>query len=153
MESSPVEVGPDVSGEAGSPQGPGQTETTDSAMRLGLNRLRRRKIVMSSAILAISAGCVGLLFHFFVGTRSRTAARPALPAATGSQVLRLKGMTAAVEARAIQAPLIAGQQVGTLTITKLIPVARASRREIFWSSLTARRSCAISSISRPRPTT
>ena len=30
-------------------------------------------------------------------------------------------MTAAVEARAIQAPLIAGQQVGTLTITKLIP--------------------------------
>jgi len=30
-------------------------------------------------------------------------------------------MTAAVEARSIQAPLLAGQQVGTLTITKLIP--------------------------------
>jgi HlyD family secretion protein len=121
MESSPVEVGPDVSGEAGSPQGPGQTETTDSAMRLGLNRLRRRKIVMSSAILAISAGCVGLLFHFFVGTRSRTAARPALPAATGSQVLRLKGMTAAIASRSIQAPQIAGQQVSMLTITKMVP--------------------------------
>ncbi|HEY1903353.1 MAG TPA: HlyD family efflux transporter periplasmic adaptor subunit [Terracidiphilus sp.] len=37
------------------------------------------------------------------------------------QTLRLKGMTAAVEARSIQAPLLAGQQVGTLTITKLIP--------------------------------
>ena len=35
--------------------------------------------------------------------------------------MRLKGMTAAVEARAIMAPLISGQQVGTLTITKLIP--------------------------------
>jgi len=35
--------------------------------------------------------------------------------------VRLKGMTAAVEARAIMAPLISGQQVGTLTITKLIP--------------------------------
>jgi HlyD family secretion protein len=30
-------------------------------------------------------------------------------------------MTAAVAARAIQAPLIAGQQVGTLTITRLVP--------------------------------
>jgi multidrug resistance efflux pump len=34
--------------------------------------------------------------------------------------LRLKGTTSAVEARAIQAPLLAGQQVSTLTITKLI---------------------------------
>jgi len=33
--------------------------------------------------------------------------------------MRLKGMTAAVEARSIQAPLLAGQQVGTLTITRM----------------------------------
>ncbi len=38
-----------------------------------------------------------------------------------AEMLRLKGMTAAVQARSIQAPLLAGQQVGTLTITKLIP--------------------------------
>lgn len=38
-----------------------------------------------------------------------------------SQTLRLKGMTQAVEARSIQAPTLAGQQVGSLTITKLIP--------------------------------
>jgi HlyD family secretion protein len=37
------------------------------------------------------------------------------------QTVRLKGMTAAVAARSIMAPLIAGQQVGTLTITKLVP--------------------------------
>jgi HlyD family secretion protein len=35
------------------------------------------------------------------------------------QSLRLKGKTEAVEARSIQAPLLAGAQVGTLTITKL----------------------------------
>jgi HlyD family secretion protein len=46
---------------------------------------------------------------------SQASASPAAP-----QTLRLKGMTAAVEARSIQAPLLAGQQVGTLTITKLI---------------------------------
>jgi len=40
--------------------------------------------------------------------------------ATPGITLRLKGTTAAVEARAIQAPLLAGQQVGTLTITKLV---------------------------------
>jgi len=34
--------------------------------------------------------------------------------------LRLKGSTSAAEARAIQAPLLAGQQVGSLTITKLV---------------------------------
>ena len=35
------------------------------------------------------------------------------------QILRFKGTTEAVQARSIQAPLLAGQQVGTLTITRL----------------------------------
>jgi multidrug resistance efflux pump len=48
--------------------------------------------------------------------------------AAATQTVRLKGMTAAVEARAIQAPLIAGQQVGTLTITKLIPSGTRVRK-------------------------
>jgi HlyD family secretion protein len=43
-----------------------------------------------------------------------------LGSAAAPQTLRLKGMTAAIEARSIQAPLIAGQQVGTLTITRLV---------------------------------
>src|SRR5882672_11208958 len=37
------------------------------------------------------------------------------------EVLRLKGTTEAVEARAILAPLLAGQQIGTLTIIHLAP--------------------------------
>ena len=45
----------------------------------------------------------------------QTAATHAAP-----ETLRLKGMTAAVAARSIQAPLIAGSTVGTLTITKLV---------------------------------
>ena len=45
----------------------------------------------------------------------QTAATHAAP-----ETLRLKGMTAAVAARSIQAPLIAGATVGTLTITKLV---------------------------------
>jgi HlyD family secretion protein len=48
---------------------------------------------------------------------SQTSATNASP----TQTVRLKGMTAAVEARSIQAPLIAGAQVGTLTITKMTP--------------------------------
>jgi len=38
-----------------------------------------------------------------------------------SQVVRLKGTTEAVQSRAILAPLLAGQQVPTLTIIRLIP--------------------------------
>jgi multidrug resistance efflux pump len=37
-------------------------------------------------------------------------------------------MTAAVQARSIQAPLLAGQQVGTLTITKLVPSGTRVKR-------------------------
>ncbi len=51
------------------------------------------------------------------GSASQSAAaRPGV-----SQTMRLKGMTAAVAARSIQAPQLAGQQVGSLTITRLIP--------------------------------
>jgi HlyD family secretion protein len=38
-----------------------------------------------------------------------------------SNVLRLTGKTQAMQARAILAPLLAGEQIGTLTITRLVP--------------------------------
>ena len=44
------------------------------------------------------------------------------------QAVRLKGMTAAVEARSIMAPQISGQQVGSLTITKLVPSGTRVKR-------------------------
>jgi HlyD family secretion protein len=40
---------------------------------------------------------------------------------TGSGALRLTGKTEAVQARSILAPTLAGQQLGTLTITRLVP--------------------------------
>lgn len=60
---------------------------------------------------------------FFHGRYAKRAAPPQIADTHSSamQTLRLKGMTAAVEARSIQAPLIAGAQVGTLTITKMVP--------------------------------
>jgi HlyD family secretion protein len=44
------------------------------------------------------------------------------------QGLRLKGITEATHARAILAPLLSGQQVGVLTITKLLPPGARVRR-------------------------
>jgi HlyD family secretion protein len=51
---------------------------------------------------------------------AHTVTQPSAAQTSDTQSLRLKGKTEAVQARSIQAPLLAGQQVGTLTITKLV---------------------------------
>jgi len=52
-------------------------------------------------------------------------------AGNNTSLLRLKGTTAAIESRAILAPSLSGQQVGTLTITKLVVAGtRVKRGEI-----------------------
>ena len=70
--------------------------------------------------LAFSALIVVL---FAAGCHARSAGlsanSPSISPTPGN-TLRLKGSTSAVEARVIQAPLLAGQQVGTLTITRLV---------------------------------
>jgi multidrug resistance efflux pump len=48
--------------------------------------------------------------------------------ASSSQVLRLKGMTEAVDKRAIQVPLLAGERSGTLTVIKLTPAGTVVHR-------------------------
>jgi len=70
-------------------------------------------------VLALVVGIV-----LFVGLRVKTpsiknAALPSNVPPDLSRTLRLKGATEAVQTRAVLAPLLAGQQVGTLTITKL----------------------------------
>jgi len=73
-------------------------------------------------VIAACALVLGIIL--LVATRSKT---PASANHTQSlsnnpgQVLRLKGTTEAVQSRAILAPLLAGQQVGTLTIIRLTP--------------------------------
>lgn len=51
--------------------------------------------------------------------------------ANSTHVLRLKGTTEAVETRAILAPLLAGQQIGTLTIVHLVPAGTKVKRGEF----------------------
>jgi HlyD family secretion protein len=103
----------------GPPHGPQQSAPEDSAAQPQPARLRRAAIVAMAAALAIAAGFA--VFHWRGRDRTRDASQTFATAAAPPQTLRLKGMTAAVEARSVQAPLLAGQQVGTLTITKLIP--------------------------------
>jgi hypothetical protein len=49
-------------------------------------------------------------------------------AADSNRSLRLKGKTEAVEKRTIQAPLLAGEKNGTLTILRLTPAGTAVKR-------------------------
>jgi multidrug resistance efflux pump len=73
---------------------------------------------------ALLAFCALVFSLFAVGCRANTASltlKSSSHSAIPGTTLRLKGTTTAVEARSIQAPLLAGQQVGTLTITKLVP--------------------------------
>jgi multidrug efflux pump subunit AcrA (membrane-fusion protein) len=57
--------------------------------------------------------------------------RAAASAGGPGQVLRLKGTTEAVQSRAIVAPLLAGQQVGTLTIIRMAPAgARVKKGDL-----------------------
>ena len=72
--------------------------------------------------IAAGAVLVVLAVVFVLVRHSRRPAAPNLSSilsANSGPILRLKGTTEAVEARAILAPLLAGQQVSTLTIVHL----------------------------------
>lgn len=80
-------------------------------------RMVRRWIVIAAAAIAL-----GIIT--FVGLRSRAPATGALPPSLTihpDQLVRLKGTTEAVQSRGILAPLLAGQQVSTLTIIHMAP--------------------------------
>jgi multidrug resistance efflux pump len=77
----------------------------------------------SGALQAPLAFCALSVVLFVAGCLAKTASHSlnsSSLSASPSFTLRLTGTTGAVEARAIQAPLLAGQQVSTLTITKLV---------------------------------
>ena len=80
---------------------------------------RRKRLWIFAAIVALVVA-VALTFS----VRSRHAATGTISVSIHEQpgqILRLKGTTEAVQARAILAPLLAGQQIGTLTIIHLAP--------------------------------
>lgn len=83
---------------------------------------RSRKRLGLVLIAVIAALVVGALLLVALRNRNRSPGK-AVPASISrsstSQILRLKGTTEAVRMRAILAPVLAGQYVATLTVTKL----------------------------------
>jgi multidrug efflux pump subunit AcrA (membrane-fusion protein) len=76
------------------------------------------------ALLIFLVAVVVVGIFVFVGMKKNVGTRgvPSQSSRSGSDIggsLRLNGATEAVQARAILAPLLAGEQVGTLTITRL----------------------------------
>ena len=114
MQPSPAQVTPEAespSVEAGAPASlPGMQDHRPT-------RPGRRPFVW---ILALAIVAAVALLALLLRSRTSPPAQSSYKLAPPSErILRLKGTTEAVESRAILAPLISGQQVGTLTIVHL----------------------------------
>lgn len=96
---------------------PNPTETIASTAAKPAERWRWALIVV--VLLAAVFGFV--LLKRIAGPRAQGIRATSSAAASGVLSLRLNGKTEAVESRAILAPQIAGQQMGILTIVKLVP--------------------------------
>jgi HlyD family secretion protein len=110
-----------------SPEASEEAKSVNSQSSSHSGRLPRG-LVAALAVALVVAMVFALVFRHTRSKAAGLASQSSLEPAAATQTFRLKGMTAAVETRAIQAPLIAGQQVGTLTITKLIPSGTRVRR-------------------------
>ena len=119
MSTAPAEVAP-VSDPL--PEQPGsQPEPT--------SRDRGRKRWRVWVIVAVLLVALGLVLTIAFRTRHPLSTTKVHPTNQNPvDVLRLKGTTEAVEARAILAPLLAGQQIGTLTIIRLAPAGAKVKR-------------------------
>lgn len=97
---------------------PLQTETEE----IIATRRNRRPWLSGTAVVGLTIGAVWLFVALEPRTRAPQKSKASSAgAALSIQALRLNGKTEAVRSRAILAPLVAGQQVSTLTIVKLIP--------------------------------
>lgn len=81
-----------------------------------------------AAIIALTLGAALLTSRMTRGPGRTTLQNSVSNAGRAGQTLRLKGTTMAAEARSIAAPLLAGQQISTLTITHLIPSGTRVKR-------------------------
>jgi HlyD family secretion protein len=110
MHSAPEEVVPQIETQAGPVTAPPvPTPSVDS-------RRRWRWIAAACALIVIPAIAIRWLRNPG-GSTGRVQTSLSNP----GQVLRLRGTTEAMQARALVAPLLEGQQVGTLTIIRLTP--------------------------------
>ncbi len=108
MSTAPAEVAPEsVTGQPELLPEPGSDE----------KRPKRRRVRIIAAAVVV---CSGLILYFSLRTRTHTSTKAISSTVPPSgDFLRLKGTTEAVQARAILAPLLAGEHFGTLTIVHL----------------------------------
>jgi len=78
------------------------------------------------AFLLLVSGVLLLVRHKSAAVVEEKA--PSSQRLASANVLRLKGTTQAIRSRAILAPMLSGQQVGTLTITRLLAAGSRVRR-------------------------
>jgi HlyD family secretion protein len=116
MSTAPAEVTPES--ESFQEQPGSQPESTPDDQRP-----KRWRVWVSAAVLLFALGPV-LTFVFRSRTPLSTKQVP-VTSQNPENFLRLKGTTEAVQARAILAPLLAGQQIGTLTV---IHIAQAGTK-------------------------
>ena len=98
--------------------------TSEDKAREQSNRVARlvrwRRFVWIPACV-VAVGILLAVFSHRVSTHNRSAHDGPMHGGAGDSIVRLTGKTEAVQSRAILAPVLSGQQVGTLTIVKLIP--------------------------------
>ena len=82
------------------------------------NHRRLWMIIIAMLLIASVIGFISLQSH---SKTSAAGSSDSLASINPAQILRLKGTTEAVQSRAILAPLLAGQQVPTLTIVRMTP--------------------------------
>jgi len=111
MHAAPAEITPNI-------EDPRQSGTSSEQPESGgpSRAWPRRGLVIAAA--AIIVGAIVLLV---LRSKTPTAGNRAQYSANATQVLRLKGTTEAVQSRALLAPLLEGQSVGSLTIIHLTP--------------------------------
>jgi HlyD family secretion protein len=86
-----------------------------------------RTLVASAAVLILFLSSLAVLaIHRSSGARSGLVV--SVQKAPATHTLRLKGTTEAIQSHAVLAPVLSGQQVGTLTITKLLAAGNKVKR-------------------------
>ena len=98
----------------------------NSMRQAGRIRSRGRLWIMVGLSAAVLFAAIFIARHISTRNLHHNEAR-AVPA-SGDSIVRLTGKTEAVQSRAILAPVLSGQQVGTLTIVRLIPSGSRVKR-------------------------
>ena len=100
---------------------PPKRQETPPEDSLGRNSAFKRPShrILIAAIVTLVVGALLVAVASKKPSLTRIPAHSSLPHTDLNRSLRLKGTTEAVQSRSVLAPALAGQQVGTLTITKL----------------------------------